>query len=217
MTKTILVWLISGWWIYQLDKLNRRILQLPERQTASKEIKKQQFLIPAAQTGHPAHRKLFLAIRETPTSCHVCFLSPSDLNQYVKGHTRCDEPKHRRCQNSTASGSGSAERLLWCPGSEEFLWALAEHGMLGMLRRSAGFWRFDEGRRPEGKKKFEGFFFFVILPQMAFYKNLMCAVSLINTPEIWKLPQFRAWIFNISFDLFLNLFMEMCSQMSDQL
>ena len=61
------------------------------------------------------------------------------------------------CQNSTVSGSGSAEQLLWCPGSKEswvqFFSALVEHCMLGRLQNGAGFCRFNEGSRPVGKKK----------------------------------------------------------------
>lgn len=61
------------------------------------------------------------------------------------------------CQNSTVSGSGSAEQLLWCPGSREtwlqFFSALVERCMLGRLRHGSGFSRFSEGNRPVGKKK----------------------------------------------------------------
>lgn len=62
-----------------------------------------------------------------------------------------------RCQNSTVSGSGSAEQLLWCPGRKDswvqFFSALVEHCMLGRLRHGGGFSRFNEGSRPVGKKE----------------------------------------------------------------
>lgn len=62
-----------------------------------------------------------------------------------------------QCQNSTVSGSSSAEQLLWCSGSREiwlqFFSALVERCMLGRLRHGSGFSRFNEGNRPVGKKK----------------------------------------------------------------
>lgn len=71
-----------------------------------------------------------------------------------------------RCQNSTVSGSGSAEQLLWCPGSKDswvqFFSSIEEHGMLGRLQHRAGFRRFNEVGRPVGKNKVKSSLSFLI-------------------------------------------------------
>ena len=129
-------------------------------------------------------RRKFSRTDKSSLSATCSFCRPAmRVNEWEDTPVRWADGCH--CQNSTVSGSGSAEQLLWCPGCKDswvhFFTALAEHGMLGRPQHGGGFSRLIGRSRPVGRKKTcEIIFllFFSFYCSCYFIKRLCTAASL---------------------------------------